>query len=402
MEYMTVREAAGKWNVSERQVQKYCAQGRIDGAGKFGASWRIPVSACKPEDPRGNKVKEETKQDSGSGLAACFADLMPLMSTPFAPGACRKAIDEMEEGSKKEIALAEYYYFSGQPEQAVRKAELYLDSQELALKLSACLLCAYANLTLGQINRALYSLLEVKNVLRGVNDNMPRAQRAAEAFIGFTATVLLHLPLPEEVPPMEEYLAILPPGLQVFALYVQAHYTYLKEEYEKSIGIAETALALQTRGYPIPSIYLHLVAVMDYMSLRRPEEARRHLLAAWDLARPDDLIQAFGEHHGLLGGMLEAVIKPGWPDDFKRIIAITYPFSEGWRKVHNPMTGHDVADNLTTTEFAASMLAARGWTNQEIGDHMHISANTVKRYISTALQKLHIEHRKDLKKFMLQ
>ena len=100
--------------------------------------------------------------------------------------------------------------------------------------------------------------------------------------------------------------------------------------------------------------------------------------------------------------MLEAVIKKEWPEDFKRIIAITYRFSMGWRRVHNPETGHDVADNLTTTEFAAAMLAARGWTNQEIGEHMHISPNTVKRYISIALQKLGIAHRQDLKQFMLQ
>ena len=100
--------------------------------------------------------------------------------------------------------------------------------------------------------------------------------------------------------------------------------------------------------------------------------------------------------------MLEAVIKPEWPEDFRRIIDITYRFSAGWRRVHNPTTGHDVADDLTTTEFAASMLAARGWTNQEIAQHMHISTNTVKRYISTALEKLGIRRRQDLKRFMLQ
>lgn len=70
--------------------------------------------------------------------------------------------------------------------------------------------------------------------------------------------------------------------------------------------------------YPIPEIYLRLVAVMDYMSLKRTEDARAHLLAAWDLARPDGLIEAIGEHHGLLGGMLESVIKKDWPEDLKR------------------------------------------------------------------------------------
>ena len=167
-------------------------------------------------------------------------------------------------------------------------------------------------------------------------------------------------------------------------------------------GVVEATLAMGAENYPIPAIYLHLVAVMDYMRLRRPESAQAHLLAAWDKARPDDLIEAFGEHHGLLGGMLEAVIKPGWPEDFRRIIEITYRFSAGWRKVHNPDTGDRVADNLTTTEFTMAMLAARGWTNREIARHLNISADTVKRHLSRAMDKLGGTHRQDLKPYMLQ
>ena len=135
---------------------------------------------------------------------------------------------------------------------------------------------------------------------------------------------------------------------------------------------------------------------------KKTEQARRHLLAAWELARPDDLIEPFGEHHGLLGGMLESVLKKDWPEDFKRIIAITYRFSAGWRRIHNPDTGHDVADNLTTTEFTAAMLAARGWTNQEIAEQMNISVNTVKRHLSAAMQKLNVQHRQELSRYMLQ
>lgn len=74
-----------------------------------------------------------------------------------------------------------------------------------------------------------------------------------------------------------------------------------------------------------------MVAVMDCMSLKYTDNAQTHLFAAWDIARPDGLIEAFGEYHGLLGGMLESVIKKNWPDDFKRIIDITYRFSAGWR-----------------------------------------------------------------------
>ena len=35
MDYITVREAAQKWNISDRLVQKYCAEGRIEGVQKF-------------------------------------------------------------------------------------------------------------------------------------------------------------------------------------------------------------------------------------------------------------------------------------------------------------------------------------------------------------------------------
>ena len=213
--------------------------------------------------------------------------------------------------------------------------------------------------------------------------------------------MLLHLPLPAGADTLQEQIRFLPPGLRMFALYVLAHYTYLQGDYGKSIGIVETAFAMQTEVYPIPSIYLHMAAVMGYMGLKQPERAQAHLLASWKLAQPDDLIEAFGEHHGLLGGMLEAVLKKEWPEDFKRVIAITYRFSAGWRRIHNPVTGEHVADNLTTTEFATSMLAVRGWSNQEIAAHLGVSPNTVKQHISSTLQKLGIKQRKDLKRYML-
>ena len=194
---------------------------------------------------------------------------------------------------------------------------------------------------------------------------------------------------------------VLPAGLRQFAFYVQAHRTYLEGDYARSLGLVEAAFAVDHDDYPIPAIYLHLVAVMNAVSLKNTALAEEHLLAAWRLAQPDDLIEPFGEHHGLLGGTLEAVIKPQWSDDFKRIIDITYRFSAGWRRVHNPETGHDVADNLSTTEFAICMLAARNWSANEIAKHLGISVHTVKHHLNNAYEKLGIKSRKDLKQYML-
>ena len=399
MEYISVKEAARRWNVTERLVQRLCAEGRIEGAGKFGGSWGIPVNARKPDDPRRAGVGPAAPQRPRRAWGA-HANLMPLMNTAFELGHCREFVESFEEGSRRDIARAEYAYFSGMPDKAVAVAERYLESEDFDSRLSACLICAYANLPLGRIERARDALEKARGAIAAAFAENPQL-RAAEAFIAQAASVLLHLPAPEGLPHAQDVLPLLPPGLRAFACYVQAHAVYLAGDYAQSLGIAQTVLMTQEDVYPIPSIYLHLIAVMDLMSLREVERAREHLLAAWELARPDDLIEPFGEHHGLLGGMLEAVIKPGWPEDFKRIIEITYRFSAGWRRIHNPATGDDVADDLTTTEFAASMLAARGWTNQEIAQHMGVSVNTVKSYISRSLTKLGISRRQDLGKFML-
>ena len=399
MDYLTVREIAEKWNLSIRMVQQFCTQGRIPGARKFGKFWAIPADAEKPRDPRA--VRRSNTQESAPGSLLDHTNLMPLMNTPFQPGQCRAAVEAMAEGPQRDIAMAEYHYFTGRPEAAVKEVEPYLVSSDMGARLSACLLYAYASLSIGEIHQAKFALGELSAVLTAAGEQSPQFQAAA-AFIAAAGAVLLHLPLPKGMPDNHDFLSLLPTGLRAFALYVQAHYRYLQGDYAASAGIVEGVLAMGAAVYPIPSIYLHLVAVMDYMSLKQTEQAKAHLLSAWSLARPDDLIEGFGEHHGLLGGMLEAVIKPAWPEDFKRIIDITYRFSYGWRRVHNPETGHDVADDLTTTEFAVCMLAARDWSNQSIAEHLHISIATVKRHLSNAMKKLGIPQRHELQRFMLQ
>ena len=56
MRYLSVAEIAKKWDVSERSVRNYCAQGRVNGAFLTGKTWNIPENAEKPE--RTNKRKE--------------------------------------------------------------------------------------------------------------------------------------------------------------------------------------------------------------------------------------------------------------------------------------------------------------------------------------------------------
>lgn len=52
LDYISVKEASVKWEISERRVQKLCEGNRINGVIRFGHSWMIPKSAQKPRDLR--------------------------------------------------------------------------------------------------------------------------------------------------------------------------------------------------------------------------------------------------------------------------------------------------------------------------------------------------------------
>ncbi len=56
MNYLSVKEIAALWGVSERSVRNYCAAGRVSGAFLTGKTWNIPSDAQKPE--RSNKAED--------------------------------------------------------------------------------------------------------------------------------------------------------------------------------------------------------------------------------------------------------------------------------------------------------------------------------------------------------
>ena len=55
LEYMTAQQAAEKWNVSLRWVQRLCKENRIVGAMNINRVWLIPKDAEKPIDKRKKK-----------------------------------------------------------------------------------------------------------------------------------------------------------------------------------------------------------------------------------------------------------------------------------------------------------------------------------------------------------
>lgn len=101
MEFMSARETADKWGISQRRVAVLCSENRIKNAIMIGNMWLIPTSANKPIDARsvrynsddGTSVKPFLKWAGGKGQLLKeieqyypFGDRITKYAEPFIGG----------------------------------------------------------------------------------------------------------------------------------------------------------------------------------------------------------------------------------------------------------------------------------------------------------------------------
>ena len=333
----------------------------------------------------------------------CKRTVLPLLGTAFMPGKMTDTIKEIEDEELAGIAWAEAWLFSAQPEKCVKQVEKYLKSEDVFLRVSADVLYTFANMTLEneqairEARKDVYICLE-----KSFREQADMEIQAACLFASYAVSILIHIPPEKGYPPLNEYLRYLPQGQRLFATHMMAHSAYLNGEYEKGLGIVQTALAMADRLYPITFIYLKCMEATCQINLKHPKDAVKSILEAWNVAREDQCLEPFIEYYSLLQGIFEIGVKQQESKIYKELIEKVIHFGKGWRKIHNQVMKKQVTDLLTPVEFSIAMLACRGWTNQEIAEHMKLSVNTVKRYMSIILEKLQIKKRDELRNFVNQ
>ncbi len=153
MDYITAKELAEDWGVSLRTVQQLCVNGKITGAQKIGTQWMIPKDAQKPARQKKNTQSHQAT-DTCSITDFGYSLPMPLLNTPFKLGNAKACAESFKDPHQRNIALAEYYYFSGNSKKAAAITEQYLDSADMGQRLSAMWIYAYASLALDNISGA--------------------------------------------------------------------------------------------------------------------------------------------------------------------------------------------------------------------------------------------------------
>ena len=128
MDYLKIEDMAKLWEISPRRLQTLCAQGRIEGATRFGRAWMIPVQASRPVDGR-------SKAGRAKAAELLETDLPLPRKTPFlymtdlyrVPGTADAVAQGLVDNHEAQVLFeAEVAYSRGQIDKVYEKANYLL------------------------------------------------------------------------------------------------------------------------------------------------------------------------------------------------------------------------------------------------------------------------------------
>lgn len=376
--HVDLGEYARRKGIDPQTALRWAQMGRLAGAHFDDGRWFIPADA---EPPLRWNVKT---------FMSIWEDTHGLTTAQM--------IDTIADEEERGVAHATLLYFQANYVACARESACYMQSDSIEIRASALLTHSMASLALGNAELVKADLQRMR---KGMSEADDMQTAAINDMLRFLIDVFFHtegeikLFAPELLP-------YLPEGTRLYAMYGVAHAEYLRGEYAVALGEAKAAMLLGMDRYPIVNVYLALIASIAAFNMGDDRQADEYFQKAWAIAAREHFMQPFVEHHGLLQGQIEKQLRDQDPEAYRVLSYKVIRFSRGWMRIHNPQAVNKVTDQLQPHEFALAMLAARGKTNQEIADYMHISINTVKLHLSIIYQKVGVTSRKALKEHLNQ
>ena len=249
---------------------------------------------------------------------------MPIWQ-PFTGITTESMIRSLPDEEERTVALAAHYHFQARYEDAVRESQRCLDSPCPEIRASALFVHSMANVGLGNVQLIRADVAALMQAARQPEDEQMAAIYDA---LRFLFAVLFHTDGRIE-PVREEHFARLPEGTRLFLLYTVAHAMYLQKQYKEALGAAKSGLMMAASRFPSVCVYLNLVGSMVSTNLQDAEQAAEFFHRAWQIAAPEDYIQPFVEHHGMLQGQIEKYTRVAQPEEYNRISEKVMAFSRG-------------------------------------------------------------------------
>ena len=400
MDYWKIHDVAEKWKVSPRRIQTLCAQGRIEGAVRFGRDWMIPKHTKRPIDGRTKAAQHAgAKQEQPFPRQTPFLYMSDLYSTP---GTAEEQIKRLAGNHDAQVLFeAELAYSKGEIDKAYHRAKYLLDKKTgFYATLSAGMLLALCAIWRGDLTL----WRQAKVYLSKAPVTSPTDRDVIDLSITAVDSMLYYV---ESFP---EWFKIgcfeplhrdsLPAAKVFYAKYLYAvGYAVATRQFalEGVQGLALIAMlpntiepmisqAMADRTL-IAEAYLRLTCAAVYRSAGNDEQAIRHIDRAIALALPDRLYGLLAEYGRTLDTLLEQRIGLVSQEALERVKALYQTYNKNWSYLSGNVRGKTLITTLSRKEREVAKLAAFGMRNAQIAQTLHMSLSGVKQAIRIVSEK---------------
>ena len=404
MEYLKIDQVAEQWGISPRRLQTLCAQGRIEGAARFGRAWMIPQNAQKPVDGRTKASRE---------APASIRKTMPR-KTPFlymtnlycAPGCSEEAVEALSDNYEAKLLLAaEMACARGQIDKVYESANYLLEQHtgfyEILSAGALLAQCAIwkgdlrmwrkAKIHIAEANAKDDRERELLSLTICAVDSMLYDVKDFPEWFKIGCFELLH---PDSLPAAKVYYTKY--------LYATAHALASKTiEMQGITGLSLMgflpaviepmicqAMADQT---VIAEIYLRLTCAVAYRYSQNDAQAIRHIDRALALALPDRLYGILAEYCRTLGSLLKHRLQAVDEEAWSQVKQLFEVYIHNWSKLGSSVTGRQIINNLSAQYREVARLAAFKLSDAQIASRMNMSLSGVKQAIRIIKQKSGLE-----------
>ena len=403
MEYLNITETAEKWGISPRRLQTLCANGKVEGATRFGKIWMIPKNTQKPVDRR-------TKASKESNAISLDKDMPMPRKTPFlhmtdlysVAGNAEKSIAALESNPEAQILLeAEIAYSKGNIEKVYDSAYYLLHKHSgFYAVISAGMLLGLCAIWRGDLNmwrQAKIHIAEAPAKSEADRDIMAFSITAIDSILYDVSSFPEWFKLGRFEPLHKDAL----PAAKVF---------YAKYLYAVGYSLATKQLELQgVQGLSlltmipntiepmisqavadnsiIAEIYLRMTCAAIYHTGGNREQAIYHIDRALILALPDKLFGILAEYGRTLDSLLEQRISRVDTDAWHKVRDLYNIYMTGWTKLSGSVRGKNLATTLSPKEREVAKLAAFGFKNSQIAESLNMSISAVKQAVTNVSNK---------------
>ncbi|MEE0968956.1 MAG: helix-turn-helix domain-containing protein [Clostridia bacterium] len=399
MEYLKICEVAKIWGLSERGVQALCAQGKIEGAIRFGRSWMIPKNAKKPIDGRTKSSKAHANEDMPLPRKTPFLYMSDLYHTPGTADSVGESLAYNHEAQV--LFEAEVAYSRGDIDKVYESANYLLGKHSgFYAVLSAGMLLAQCAIWKGDIEmwrRAKVHIAEAPAKTDLDRDAMQLAISAVDIMLYNVENFPEWFkkgrfdPIHKDAyPAAKVYYA-----KYLYALGYAVAMGLVKVEGTQGLYImsvisfsVEPMISWARANSTVMSeIYLRLTCAAIYHNCGKEDDAIYHIDKAIELALPDKLYGVLAEYCRALDTLMEKRLTLADTQAWKKVKALYKVYNEGWSKLSGKVRGKTILTTLTAKEREVAKLAAFGLSNQEIADKLGISVPIVKQAIRIVSEK---------------